>query len=314
MKRSLVFLVGLGVCSYTALAAADDIMPAPKVTQFHSAVGTAPIATGKSDDIENLPPVSDVNANTEQASSIAANNTVSSSYAAVPVTDTSLLSANEQLAVLKRQVNNLIERSAAGGISSIREQLEQINGKLAEEQNNLVNLQKKQNQFYQNLDQRISVLEQEKGKSGAVDTKVKIPPANTSLPVVKVTGKVTEDQAYQAAFSLISDNKYDQAQAALQSYISTFPDGKSRWDARYWSGEIYFLRKNYSQAEKMFSEVVANGSDQGRIPVCQLRLAKIYLSTNREAQAKQLLNLVKSKYPNTTESRLAVSYLKQIQS
>jgi tol-pal system protein YbgF len=324
MKRSVLILSGVLSISMANSAIADSVMPAPKVTQFKAESGTAPVASGQSDAVNNLPPVSDVNSATTKAVvtppvTVTAN--VSSDANASPVIDTSGETVHAQLRIIQNQVNSLMRRNSAENMAALQVQLQKINGKLAEEQNNLVNLQKKQNSFYANLDQRIGVLEQMGNKSGnstaAATVKPQQPQQPTS-PVSAVSPKpsapvASDAQTYQAAVALVDENKYVQAQTALQSYINDFPQGKFQWDARYWSGEIYFLRKNYSQAEKMFNLVVKNGTDKSRLSICQLRLAKIYLSTNREALAKKILFKVKSTYPNTTEARLASIYLKEIQ-
>ena len=163
MNKSVLILSGFLTVGMAGSAIADSVMPAPKVTQFKAESGTAPVASGQSDAVNNLPPVTDVNSATTKAVvtppvTVTAN--VSADANNSPVIDTSGQTVHAQLRILQNQVNSLMQRNSAENMAALQVQLQKINGKLAEEQNNLVNLQKKQNSFYANLDQRIGVLEQ----------------------------------------------------------------------------------------------------------------------------------------------------------
>ena len=322
-KISVACFFLLGAClqvGATSTVAADQgatqkvaatVMPAPQITQFSARIGGAPVASGKGVDVGNLPLVSDKSQSTP---SLSAKTTVieqdSPHQLTAPVVDVSGVLPASELAVLKKQVQNLIDQGDLEKITALQEQLEKINGLLAEEKNSLLTLQKKQDQFYQDLDQRISVIEQK--TQGSIEL-VSAKPNQVASASLASAGKVGQDKkTYQAAFALVTANQYSQAQKALLSYITKYPKGKYVNEARYWSGEIYFLKKQYSKAEKQFSLVIKNGQDTKRLSVSKLRLARIYLSTNRVKQAKSLLQKIQKQYPGTTESRMAVIYSKEV--
>jgi tol-pal system protein YbgF len=296
-----------GVSSSQTSHVETTLMPAPQITQFSAQAGAAPVATAKADNVVQGAEVVDSSKNNVSPKVDNAESGLGSSHHGMPAT----VQASADLTVLRTQVQNLFNQNDSGKITALQEQIEKMNGILAEEKNSLATLEKKQNQFYQDLDQRISMIEQIRGKSAQVSSSAVSGAADAAASQASSPG--TQDiTVYQQAFSLVSANRYNQAQVALQGYMKNYPKGKYINEARYWSGEIYFLRKQYQQAEKQFFSVIKDGTDKRRLPIAQLRLARIYLSTNRLAQAKKLLQKIQKQYPGTTSSKMASIYLKEV--
>jgi len=282
------------------------LMPAPQITQFSAQAGAAPVATAKADNLVQGAAVVDLNKSKVSQDVDKEESGAGSTQHDVSAT----VQASADLTVLRKQVQNLLNQNNSDKIATLQEQIEKMRGVLAEQKNSLATLEKKENQFYQDLDQRIGIIEQVRGKSAQVSS---TSDSGADAAALQVPSSGTKDiTAYQQAFSLVSANRYNQAQVALQGYMKNYPKGKYINEARYWSGEIYFLRKQYQQAEKQFSFVVKSGTDKRRLPIAQLRLARIYLSTNRLAQAKTLLQKIRKQYPGTTSSKMASIYLKEV--
>jgi tol-pal system protein YbgF len=321
MKYYLKVLLGLLVATNTL---ATTVIPAPEVTHFKTIQGGAPVASGKAQTVNNLPPVVDANKPGYELPSHAkttVTESTSSNPNSAPVVDTSGVTPDARVALIQRQVQSLAAQDYSDKIASIQVQLEKLSGQLAEEENDLGLLQKKQNQFYQALDQRISKLEQLSGKSSNIATLPAVPDTSVNNAPSKLANDATDananaavsdTEAYKKAFLMIKAQNYNGAQKAFQNYLKNYPKGQFQWDAHYWSGEIYFSKENFTQAKKQFEAVINNGSDVKRIPVSMLRLARIAMSNGSYDQAKNYLNKLIQNYQGTKEAGLAAVYLKDI--
>lgn len=72
--------------------------------------------------------------------------------------------------------------------------------------------------------------------------------ANVSLPSGDATG------AYNAAFALLKDQNYDDAETAFTQFIKQYPSSDLTDNARYWLGETYYVRGNFEKAAVVFAE------------------------------------------------------------
>lgn len=84
----------------------------------------------------------------------------------------------------------------------------------------------------------------------------------------------TNDPAavYEAAFSLVKDGSYDQAEIGLLDFINRFPDHTLTPNARYWLGETYYVRKDYDKASRVFAEAYQKAPKGPKAPDNLLKL------------------------------------------
>src|SRR5262249_23316852 len=64
----------------------------------------------------------------------------------------------------------------------------------------------------------------------------------------------TADEQYKYAFDLLRQANYPEAEAALKTFIQRHPDDPLAGNAKYWLGETYYVRGNYTQAAVTFAE------------------------------------------------------------
>ena len=105
--------------------------------------------------------------------------------------------------------------------------------------NNADLARKQQRDLYADLDQRMKALEG-RGGSGA---------AAAGSAAANAAAAATDDKnAYQAAFNLMKDGKYDGAIAAFEKFLTAYPDSSMAENAQYWLGEAYYVNKSYYDA------------------------------------------------------------------
>lgn len=62
------------------------------------------------------------------------------------------------------------------------------------------------------------------------------------------------EEEFQKAFDLIRNQKFVEAEKALEDFINMYAEGELTGSAHYWLGEIYLLKKEYREAALILAE------------------------------------------------------------
>lgn len=131
-------------------------------------------------------------------------------------------------------------------------------------------------------------------------------PAATPAPAPSPAG---EKEAYNAAFDLLKQRKYDEAIRAFQDLIARWPSGDYTDNAHYWLGETYYVKRDYPAALSEFQRVLADHPKSPKVPGAMLKVGYVHYDQGDFPAARAALQDVIAKHPDTTESRLAQSRL-----
>lgn len=74
------------------------------------------------------------------------------------------------------------------------------------------------------------------------------------------------EAAYQAAYALVSAKKYDEAETALQAFVTKYPKSSRASHAQYWLGRTYMAQKLPAQAAKAYLDNYRNMPKGARAP------------------------------------------------
>jgi tol-pal system protein YbgF len=129
-----------------------------------------------------------------------------------------------------------------------------------------------------------------------------------SLPSPETLGG-NERDAYRDAFELLKQRKYPQAVEAFNDLLHRYPQGQFTDNARYWLAETYYVQRNYPAALAEFDRLVQLTPASPKVPGAMLKIGYIQYEQGAFEQARAALQQVVSKYPNSTEARLARSRL-----
>ncbi len=132
-----------------------------------------------------------------------------------------------------------------------------------------------------------------------------------SLPSPETTGG-SERDAYRDAFDLLKQRKYPQAVNAFNDVLRRFPQGQYADNARYWLAETYYVQRNYPAALAEFDRLVRLSPASAKVPGALLKIGYIQYEQEAYDQARAALQQVASKYPESTEARLAKSRLERM--
>ncbi|WP_062265683.1 tol-pal system protein YbgF [Endozoicomonas arenosclerae] len=248
-----------------------------------------------------------------------------SAQAQVPVVDSQPSGSNASVENQQEQPkveSAPVEQTATGGtahmlnlVDELRQEIMTLRGQVEEQAYQIKQLQQENRDRYLDLDQRISRLGESSGSTPATagrsaGSPVTLP-AIGSKPPVKSSG-AREEAAYQAAFSLIKDKRFDDAVVALQKLLKDYPRGQFSDNAQYWLGEVQMAQGKYKEAQGDFQTLIDSYPDSPKVPDAAYKLGRILDLQGEKTAAKKRLESVISQYPGSAAARLSDTYLRNM--
>lgn len=121
----------------------------------------------------------------------------------------------------------------------------------------------------------------------------------------------SEARDYEAALTLLKGAKYREAAAALQAFIKNYPNSTSQASANYWAASAFYQAKEPVRAADFYERVAARWPEDARAPDALLGLANCEQDQGEPRAAKKTLEHLIAKYPNSNAAQIARSQLKK---
>lgn len=203
------------------------------------------------------------------------------------------LTPEERITRVEQQVANLAQMNLPARVDALQQQVQELQGQME--------MQSHQLQLLQDQLKGLPAdsLQMTQSKTGAANATA----ANNQ----------GDETTYQTAFNLVDGKKYNQAVAALQAYLKSYPQGKYVANAHYWLGEIYFMQSKNDLAAKEFKIITDQFPNNSKMPDALLKLAFLQDAKGDHAQAKQELEKIVKRFPGTAAAQLASVRLKSMQ-
>lgn len=229
-----------------------------------------------------------------------------------PEEDPVLIKLNEldrRMTSVERVIQNQSLVELTQEVSSLERRSDELLGLAQTLEHNAVATADRQRELYNDLDARIQALEarlQSVAGAGVLEGG-SLPPGQLPVP------GGSEDVNYRAAFELVKEQRYDEAETAFQEFLATFPESSNAPNARYWLGETYYVRQEYEQALQSFQTVVDEFPQSRKVVDALLKIGYSNYELQRWDAAKSALVRVQSDYPDTTAARLAGQRLERME-
>lgn len=148
------------------------------------------------------------------------------------------------------------------------------------------------------------------GNTQAPSESLRKPVASSPAKAVAAVREPTkaENAAYNDAYALIKDKKFDDAILALFSYTENFPDSPLLPNVYYWLGEVYLASSKFEQAKTSFSLVLTAYPDSPKTSDALYKLALTLDRLGQKEQARKYLAEVRQRFPDSTAAKLAEDY------
>ncbi len=206
---------------------------------------------------------------------------------------TELAAANKALLEQVQQLQQLLP--LRGSLLDLNNQLEALRAELARQRGgneqltrDVAELQRRQKDLAQALDERVRKLEPQKV---AVDGK-------------EFLADAEEKRQYEEAFALIRGGDFAGAATSLANFARRYPASGYIDAARFWLGNAQYGKREYKEAIASFRAFVAGAPDHARVPEALLAVANCQAEMKDNKAARVTLAELVKKFPQS-EAALA---------
>ena len=178
----------------------------------------------------------------------------------------------------------------------LRAEVAKLRGQIEVLINDLANTQRRQQDFYVDLDNRLR----------------KIEPKKMTVDGVEANVDVNEQRAYDAAMSLFKAADYKSAALNLSNFILTYPKSVFFGAAQYWLGNSYYAQRDCKNTISSLQVLVKNHADHPKTPDAMLNIAACQLELKDKPASKKTLETVIAQYPTTEAAEAAKNRLASV--
>jgi tol-pal system protein YbgF len=224
-------------------------------------------------------------------------------------------------------------------VDSLQNEVQNLSGQLEEQAHSMEQLKKRQRDLYLDIDRRLQGMEKAQASMpstpaaggsvfgsampGGTMPNAPLPSAGSTQAAGAATTGATlsgdtqtdpqeERVAYERAFNLLKDGRYDLAVAAFKAFMQTYPAGQFADNAQYWLGEANYVQRHFRVALSEFDKVVKNYPKSPKRADALLKLGYSYQELGDLDKARLSLNEVVMSYPNSTAASLAQKRLQDL--
>jgi tol-pal system protein YbgF len=155
--------------------------------------------------------------------------------------------------------------------------------------------QKRQKDFYVDLDSRLRILET---------------PPEPKVETPKVDPQA-ESAAYEAAVTALKASQFKPAAEGFLAFIQKYPNSTMLGSAHYWGGYAHSQLKDHARAAELFGRFAAGWPNDDRAPSALESQAASLESAKDPKGARAALELLAAKYPVSEAGKRARQRLKK---
>ncbi len=213
-------------------------------------------------------------------------------------------------------------------VLQLQDEVMKLNGIVEEQAEQIRQIKQQRLDDYIGLDKRLSAL-----GGGAVPPVTSAPPQGAGgasdgltpdeqfspvradvAPMAPVaTAPVAGEQpAYQAAFDLLRNKQYPEAEAAFKTFLEQYPNGALAGNAHFWLGEFYaVVNGDNESARPHYESLVYQYPGSTKMPDALFKLGRIYMQEGDAVRGRELLQRVQDEYGSSDSATKARDYLEQ---
>lgn len=203
--------------------------------------------------------------------------------------------ARKQIGQLEARVSKLEEADAQrtqvmldlqSQIQAQDAEIRTLQGQNEELQHDVQDAEKRQKDFYVDLDGRVRHLE----TSGAQPVQ-----SGAAVPI----DPVAENRDYDAAYGLFKANKQQDSIKAFQDFLQRYPGSTLAPNAYFWMGVAYYALKDYKNAENSYLTAASKYPTSDKAPNALMGAAICYQDNKEWAAARKTLQQIIKNYPDS---------------
>jgi tol-pal system protein YbgF len=205
--------------------------------------------------------------------------------------------ATETTSRAQLELNNQLERT--------RQDLAQIRGQVELLTNDSEQAQKRQKDFYVDLDTRLRKIETLLAQQAQAPAVAQSAPAETRLDPAQ------EARDYEAAINLLRGNKHVDAIFAFKQFIKAWPKSSFLPGAHFWAASALAQARDFEGAKEYYAKLVSIWPEDSLAPDALLGQANVEEQAGAAKSARATLEKLVAAYPNSEAGKTAKQRLKK---
>lgn len=179
------------------------------------------------------------------------------------------------------------------------DEIRKLRGLNEELAHHLQDAEKRQRDFYVDLDGRLRRFE-------AVDAALAEKAGGNRS---KADDPATENRAFEAAYSFYKAERYQNAVNALHDFLRNYPQSVHVANVHYWMGNAYFVMKDYQNSLASYQKLLEGFDNHPKLADALLNMADCQQELSDKNAAKQTLKLITEKFPGSNAANEAKKQL-----
>ncbi len=198
----------------------------------------------------------------------------------------------------------------ANQLETLRGEMAKLRGQLEVLTYDLETTQKRQQDFYVDLDNRLRKLETP-DTSTSNDAAAATAGSSSTSTAAPSTPAVADTEVYEKAVNALKAGKAKEAMNAFDAFIPAYPQSKLLGSAHYWSAYAHSQVKDYKGAAFLFGKFADTWPDDPRAPDALEAQADNLVSAKDSKGAQSALQRLAQKYPASEAGKRAAASLKK---
>ncbi|MGV6826137.1 MAG: tol-pal system protein YbgF [bacterium] len=231
----------------------------------------------------------------------------------------------ERVNRIERQVSQVSTMTL--DVQALKRENQLLRGQLEEQAHQIQRLQRKLQDMYLDLDQRVSgsqpaapataipPVEPSASEAAPVPTEpVSAPPASVVIAPPPAAAGEDGQAAYDAAYQLLNPDqrRYQEAIKAFDQFLKDYPGSTLSDNALYWKAEASYVTGDNETAYAGFNQLVQQYPDSAKVPGAMLKMGYILHAQGKVSEARAVLSDVTRNYPASSASDMAQQRLDRI--
>lgn len=182
-------------------------------------------------------------------------------------------------------------------IEALKGEIAKLRGQIEVLSNDIDNAQKRQRDFYTDLDTRLRKVEPP-------------PPPTPGAPPKPPTAD--EQKAYDAGLNLVKSSNFKTAIEAFGAFLRTYPNSQLAPSAQYWIGNSQFALRDFKAAISAQQRVVEVWPDDAKAPDALLNISSAHVELKDVKSARVVIEDLCKKYPQSDACKTGLDRLKRL--
>lgn len=193
----------------------------------------------------------------------------------------------------------------ANQAEALKAEAARLRGQIEVLLNDMETTQKRQRDFYVDLDSRLRKLETAAMAAPAAA------PAEAKAPEAPKADPAQETRDYEAALGAFKAAKYKEANTAFLAFVKAHPNSSLAPNAWYWAASSHYQLKEYARAAETFDKVPAGWPNDPRAPDALLAEGNAYAEAGNAKAARAAFEKLVAAYPASSAAQTAKQRLKK---